>query len=142
MCELTLTTEADRIPVAVGLVVDCKRRVLIGCRTTQDRYFGKWEFPGGKIRDDETVAQALSRELSEELGIRVNYSTKFDSFAYDYPDRKDMLHFQLVSDYDGEPSGCEQQDVCWVEIEQIGDFDMLESTGRVIDSLATYLSKK
>ena len=128
-------TEADRIPVAVGLVLDRQRRVLIGCRTVQDRYFGQWEFPGGKIESHETVAEALRRELNEELGISVKSSTPFDRFSYDYPDRKVMLNFELVDDYNGEPSGCEQQELRWVEIGQLDKFDMLAPNVRVIKQL-------
>ncbi len=132
----------DRIPVAVGLVFDHRRRVLIGCRTVRDRYFGKWEFPGGKIRADETVEQALYRELNEELGICVIGSAPFDSFSYDYPDRKVMLDFHLVNDYIGEPSAREQQDLCWVEIERLREYDMLAPNIRVIDQLEKYFRQE
>lgn len=135
MCALMQNTEVDRIPVAVGVVLDCMRRVLIGCRTAKDQYFGKWEFPGGKIKTDETVGQALCRELSEELGICVNSSIPFDSFSYDYPDRKVMLNFHLVNDYVGEPCGREHQELQWVEINQLSEFDMLAASARVVERL-------
>ncbi len=127
--------EADRIPVAVGLVFDPAKRVLIGCRTQPDRYFGKWEFPGGKIKYGETAAEALNRELREEVGISVNNSTQFISFAYDYPDRKVMLNFRLVYDYDGQPEACEAQDLRWVEIASLSGIDMLAPNVKVIARL-------
>ncbi len=138
MCASTLNIEVDRIPVAVGLVFDRKHRVLIGCRAVKDQYFGKWEFPGGKINNDETVIQALQRELNEELGISVIRSIPFDDFSYDYPDRKVMLHFHLVYEYDGEPSGCEQQQLRWVEIGQLDEIDMLAPNVRVIEHLKQF----
>ena len=127
--------EPDRIRVAVGLVLDSQRRVLIGCRTAPDQYFGKWEFPGGKIQNGESVSDALKRELNEEIGILVISSTHFDSFNYDYPDRKVMLNFRLVEHYSGEPDSLEQQDLRWVEINDLGGFDMLAPNIRIIEQL-------
>lgn len=130
-----LNIEPDRIRVAVGLVLDSRQRVLIGCRTLRDQYFGKWEFPGGKIQNGESVSDALKRELDEEIGILVISSTHFDSFNYDYPDRKVRLNFRLVEHYSGEPNSLEQQDLRWVEIDDLGTFDMLAPNFRIIEQL-------
>lgn len=127
--------EPDRIMVAVGLIFDENNRVLLGRRTHPDRYFGKWEFPGGKIRADESAAEALRRELREEVGISVICSTPFISFAYDYPDRKVMLNFRLVVDYNGKPSALEQQELCWVKISKLSRMDMLAPNIKVIEQL-------
>lgn len=127
--------EPDRILVAVGLVFDEESRVLIGRRTYPDQYFGKWEFPGGKIREGESASEALQRELKEEVGISVIRSTPFCSFAYDYPDRKVMLNFRMVVDYGGTPSALEQQDLRWVEISNLSGMDMLAPNVKVIERL-------
>ena len=129
------TTEPDRIAVAVGVVCDDKGRVLIGRRTVKDRYYRKWEFPGGKILSDETVVQALKRELNEEIGIRVKRSTPFLTFPYDYADRKVLLIFHLVRDYEGIPNSCENQELKWVRPSSLCEFDMLEANTVVIQEL-------
>jgi len=64
---------ADRpvTEVAVGVLVRPDGAFLLTTRPAGKAYAGYWEFPGGKLEAGESVAQALARELLEELGIAV-----------------------------------------------------------------------
>ena len=44
----------------------------------------KWEFPGGKIEDNESEVQALKRELIEELGMTIMVMDKLGSNIHNY----------------------------------------------------------
>lgn len=46
-------------------------RLLIAQRSAPPILAGLWEFPGGKVEAAESCEQALVRELSEELGVRI-----------------------------------------------------------------------
>ena len=49
-----------------------KNKILFTKRPSK-KYFGDfWEFPGGKLENDETFEIAIKRELFEELGIKID----------------------------------------------------------------------
>lgn len=45
---------------------------------------GKWEFPGGKIEPDESVFDAITREIEEELGLNIFPQENWPSSTHDY----------------------------------------------------------
>ncbi len=59
------------INVVCGIITNSRREVLIGKRAAGGSFAGLWEFPGGKCEQGESHQQALSRELAEELAIKV-----------------------------------------------------------------------
>ncbi len=135
MFESMLNTEADRLDVSVGLVFDQAGQVLIGCRTDNSVHHGKWEFPGGKLKQGETHQEALSRELREEIGIEVVESRHCISFPYDYPDKRVMLNFYVIEKYNGEPQPCEQQPLQWVTPEDLRGYELLDANSAIVRHL-------
>ena len=53
-----------------GLIVK-KNKILICQRSSDNEHPLKWEFPGGKVKNQEEPQQALKRELNEELKITI-----------------------------------------------------------------------
>jgi len=119
-----------RIEVAVGIVYDHLGRVLVGQRVVNDRYYQKWEFPGGKIEAGESVEQALVREFKEEVGIQINSSEDFMLVEHDYPDRHVRLHVRT-----GKVSPLEGQAVKWVQVGDLDKLDFLQGNESMIDAL-------
>ncbi|MDD2776025.1 MAG: Nudix family hydrolase [Gallionella sp.] len=86
---------------------------LLAQRPVGKVYAGYWEFPGGKIEPNESAYQALCRELHEELGIRVLTAFPWLTQVFTYPHATVKLHFFRVMAWEGEPSGCENQQLSW-----------------------------
>ena len=55
----------------VAAVIEKKRKYLACKRPGNKRHGGLWEFPGGKVRENETDIEAVRRELAEELNVHV-----------------------------------------------------------------------
>jgi 8-oxo-dGTP diphosphatase len=56
--------------IVVAAVIELEGKIL-ACQRRRDDSFGlRWEFPGGKVKPDESLEQALRRELQEELGVK------------------------------------------------------------------------
>ena len=55
--------------VSTIALIDDENKILIGKRPVGKVFENLWEFPGGKVRKNETVEQALIRETKEEINI-------------------------------------------------------------------------
>ena len=76
-----------KLRVVGALLRDKKNRIFSCMRPEGDAWSGWWEFPGGKVDPGESMQEALSREIKEELGILVNPKSKICEIDYSYKDR-------------------------------------------------------
>ena len=113
--ELPREGGADRtlVDVAVGVLIRTSGDFLLTSRPPGKAYAGYWEFPGGKLEAGETVAQALSRELTEELGITIGAVTPWKVSMVDYPHALVRLNFCKVFNWVGELQMREAQSFAW-----------------------------
>ncbi|EJL89800.1 nucleoside triphosphate hydrolase [Pantoea sp. RIT-PI-b] len=103
------------LQVAVGIIRNTDRQIFLAQRAASSYMANKWEFPGGKIEQDETAEQALKRELMEETGIDVTSAKAIGLADHSYEDLRVTLHFFLVEGWNGAPYGREGQPQRWVE---------------------------
>jgi len=136
MCQIVLRAEARRGPwvcsnigmtEVVAAILEREGRVLIGRRQPGQSHPLKWEFPGGKVEPGESPAQALSRELEEELGIRDAAGEEIGRYEYTYPGRHPItLYFFRVLSFQGEPRNLIFHELRWEPRENLGRFDFVE----------------
>ena len=130
---------ADRpqIVVAAGILRDAAGRILIAQRPAGGHVAGFWEFPGGKLNPGESPAEALFRELREEIGVSVEAATPFMAYRHDYPERSVELHVFLVERYTGDPRGVEGQPLRWVSVADFPSAGLLEADLPIAEKLAS-----
>ena len=122
------------VEVAVG-VIKAGNKIYISKRADDLHQGGKWEFPGGKREANETIEQALVRELSEEIGIQVTKQSHFMLIEHDYGDKKVRLDVRLVEGFEGEANHQEGQQSQWVDISDLSYFTFPVANKVIIDKL-------
>lgn len=80
------------LSVCAGLVFR-DGKMLLATRRPDSDLAGKWEFPGGKVRQGETLEGCIARELQEELGLEVCRASCFAEMTFSYPGKTVCLHF-------------------------------------------------
>lgn len=125
----------DRIKVVAGVITNPAGEVLLAQRPPGKPMPGRWEFPGGKIHNNETPTDALTRELREELGIEVERSRPLIRLHHDYPDLSVELDVYRVEQYSGEPRPLEDQQLAWARTAALGEWDLLEADRPIVAAL-------
>jgi 8-oxo-dGTP diphosphatase len=125
-----------RINVVAGLIFRDGR--LLACQRHEKSGFPlKWEFPGGKVESGESDADALRRELKEELGISVSAMTFFHEHEHAYPDGPDvLLRFFKIMAFDQVVTNLVFQRIEWLDLSELADRDFLEGDIPLIKILA------
>lgn len=109
-----------RLRVVAAALFDAERRVLIAERPAGKHVAGFWEFPGGKVAAGESDAEALVRELREELGIEARAVAEIMTTTHDYPDRIVDLVLWHATLSSGAPRGLDGQQLKWVACQSLG----------------------
>ena len=113
--ELARTTLGQRpvTEVAVGILIRSNGDFLMTTRPAGKAYAGYWEFPGGKLEANETVIEALRRELIEEIGVVIEDVRIWRSSVVDYPHALVRLTFCKISAWTGQLHMRESQQFAW-----------------------------
>ena len=110
----------------VAAIIEREGKILIGRRKAEQSHPLQWEFPGGKVEHGETPAQALDRELEEELGIRGASGPEITSYEYTYAGRDPIrLFFFRVTEFQGEPVNLIFDELRWEPAPSLSSFDFV-----------------
>ncbi|NBT83749.1 MAG: (deoxy)nucleoside triphosphate pyrophosphohydrolase [Betaproteobacteria bacterium] len=132
-------TQSALVDVAVGIIRRPDGAVLMTSRPLGKPYAGYWEFPGGKLETKESSTQALSRELSEEIGISIQRSSPVAwQIEHNYAHAKVRLFFHWVTQWSGEPKSLEKQQTLWVSLGDAWPYPVLPATLPLLDKIKNY----
>jgi len=127
--------KSDYLHVAVGVILNSQQQVLIAKRPRHLHQGGLWEFPGGKVENQETVHQALTRELQEELAIQVSISRPLITIPYAYSDKRVYLDVHIIDNFSGVALGQEGQEIRWVNITELAQYDFPEANRAILTAI-------
>ncbi len=109
-----------KFKVVAGFI-EKNNKFLLVQRPFNKKNGGLWEFPGGKVEKDETLENAIKRELKEELGINVLSIESIEKIEYDYGDFFIELYLFKIKNFSGKIDLKEAVNMAWV------DFDSAEN---------------
>jgi 8-oxo-dGTP diphosphatase len=124
------------VEVAAAVIQRADGSFLLAQRPPGKVYAGYWEFPGGKVEPGEPVADALARELHEELGIEVERAYPWITRVFTYPHATVCLRFFRVVKWKGDPHPREDQAIAWQRLDVPMVEPMLPANAPVLASLA------
>jgi len=121
-------------------IIEKDSKVLCAQRSELMHLPLKWEFPGGKVEDNEDPEECLKREIREELGVEISIIERLISNIHTYPDQK---RFELIpfrcSLVGGKLVAKEHKLVKWLNIYELRELDWAEADIPVLHQyLANY----
>lgn len=137
------------VHVAVGVIISTndqqQTQYFLTKRLADAHQGGKWEFPGGKVEKNESVAQALARELKEEVNIDVLTCQPLITINHTYIeetgvenksiDKRVCLEVFVIDNYLGEPSAQEGQGQGWFSLDDLKMLDFPAANQAIISEL-------
>lgn len=130
-----MTTDGGaRVHAVVGILRRGDRVLMQQRRGDQD-YGGQWEFPGGKVEPGETAYAALTRELNEELGVRLAAAEVLRAMPVEYAHARVWLEVFTVAAYQGVAAGREGQTIRWVTAADIKQLEVLKAVPPILQAL-------
>lgn len=125
-----------KIVKVVGAVIrDKERRILVAQRPYSEISYKsyKWEFPGGKIEENESSRDAIIREIREELDCEITVGSKLTELEYDYPDFKLKMDLYLCVIKEGSlPKALEHTQIKWTYVDEMNSLDRIEADYKIL----------
>lgn len=137
-----MCSTVKQVHVAVGVILNKNHQILIALRPKDTHQGGLWEFPGGKVEPGESVTEALSRELFEELGIEVLSCEPLVEISHDYQDKSVLLDVWWVRQFSGSPEGKEGQPIEWTAAASLPQFQFPEANRPIIAAVMESLIQR
>ena len=103
-------------PIDVVAAIIKSEDYYLLAKRNKDKYMGlKWEFPGGKVEQNETFKEALSREILEELNVNIEIHKKVAEERYQDEEINITLHYYMCSLIDNDIVLSEHEAIEWVK---------------------------
>ena len=100
---------------------------------------GKWEFPGGKVEEGESDADALQREFLEEFGAAVTVGPLLGSGEFFHNGQKFALNGCRVFFASDRFNMTEHDECRWAALDEIEALDFADSDRLLFPQLRAYL---
>ena len=135
--------------LAVGAVIENDAGQVLLVRRARPPRQDEWSIPGGKVEWGEPVQRALTREVDEETGLRIEVAGLIDIVdSFIRNDTGNLTYHHVLLDYaaralsDQPRAGDDVREAKWEPRESVDNYPMCAETRRVIEESAYLLKMK
>ncbi|MDY6847810.1 MAG: NUDIX domain-containing protein [Thermodesulfobacteriota bacterium] len=122
--------------LVTAAIIRCEDRILLTRRPPHVRLGGWWEFPGGKLDEEESPQEGLRREIIEELGIEIEVGPIFEVVYYRYERGPVLIMAYECRQCDDRPiRNIEVCDHRWILPTQLDQFEILPADQPIVEKL-------
>ena len=108
---------------------------LIANRSFEDNSEGIWEFPGGKVEENETFNSALMREIKEELSLNIKVGNKIATIDLNKTDKNIHVHHYYAIILSGQISLNVHSEFKWVPHPKLKNFTYIDGDRHILNYL-------
>lgn len=109
----------------VAALIEKEDKVLIARRSTGDPdVLGKWEFPGGKVEQNEDEKHAIEREIKEEFELEIKTQDFITNNIFEYPNKTVDLRLYSCVYISGEFKLHDHSEYAWVDKNKLLEYDL------------------
>lgn len=95
----------------------------------------KWEFPGGKVEENEQIEQTIIREIEEELELKIRIKDFLIQVDHQYPDFRIIMDTFICEIESGELKLNEHIDHKWLMRNELEFLDWAEADIPIVNEL-------
>ena len=129
----------ETVRVVAGIAVS-GNKVLIARRSPNKSLAGLWEFPGGKVEDNETDETALTREIKEEFNRETTVGEFFHENTYSDDEKTINLISYFISFTQFPKESNSHDQLKWSTIADLAKYEFCPADKPVVEKLLAHLS--
>lgn len=118
------------IDVVAGVALE-DNKYLVARRPMHKHHGGLWEFPGGKVEPGEGFADAIEREIREELGTGINTAGEL-LFSHKDASSNFVIHFLLVT-FTKQPVALEHDELIWCSLDELAGMSLAPTDAQFVE---------
>lgn len=118
--------------VAAVVTKDGKYLCMQRCRSRESYNSERWEFPGGKVENDESDHEALLREIKEEMDWNIYVGRKIATITHNYPELTIELTAYWCKGGDEEFTMLEHLDAKWLAADELNSLKWTDADKKIV----------